>query len=95
MLIVFCVWIRRIISFSKLESLHLIDDASPSVCGASVSFDGLGEHISKRHGPTIKYLNLGSAFLGLPGLRHLCQCCPKLELLRIAVSLDTLVRHGQ
>ncbi|KAF4588623.1 hypothetical protein EYR40_010176 [Pleurotus pulmonarius] len=90
----FCVWIRRIISFSKLESLHLIDDTSPSVCGASVSFDGLGEHISKRHGPTIKYLNLGSAFLGLPSLRHLCQCCPKLELLRIAVSLDTLSKFG-
>ncbi|KAG9217720.1 hypothetical protein CCMSSC00406_0003591 [Pleurotus cornucopiae] len=90
-----CVWIRRIISSSKLESLHLISDASPFACGASVSFDGLGEHISKRHGPTIRHLNLGSAFLGLPSLRQLCQCCPKLELLRIAVSLDTLVRQQQ
>ncbi|KAF9502122.1 hypothetical protein BDN71DRAFT_1378820 [Pleurotus eryngii] len=90
----FSVWIRRIISSSKLESLHLIGDASPSACGASVSFDGLGEHISKRHGPTIRHLNLGSAFLGLPSLRQLCQCCPKLELLRIAVSLDTLTKFG-
>lgn len=89
----FCAWVRRAISSShNLQSLRLLSSTDES--SASVSFDGLINHLTTRHFGTLAVLNLGSGFIGGPALKQLCAACTRLENLSAGVAWETLVGNS-
>ncbi|KAF8890708.1 hypothetical protein BD779DRAFT_1610777 [Infundibulicybe gibba] len=64
-----CKWIRRIISSSPIETLRLISKDSEEAARQAV---------------TLRFLDLGGAFVGLDSLRRLLGSCVSLEELHVA-----------
>jgi hypothetical protein len=89
----FTAWVRRAIRSSPLESLRLVcEDREDFLSGPSIAFDSLASSIASRHASTLKVLDLGGAFLGLSALAQICRSCRVLEIFRVAVGLQDLVR---
>ena len=82
-------WIRRTITYAPLELLRLVCDPHPS--GVAPSFDPLLEHLIARHARRLRILDLREFFVGQNALTRLCESCPVLEDLFVAVSPATLV----
>lgn len=85
-------WVRRITSRSHLEHLELVVDDLEYFRGPYSNYSGLIEHISYRHGRTIRALRLTHGYVDLGTITLLCQMCPNLEDVSLGVSIDTLVR---
>lgn len=85
-------WIRRITSKSHLEHLELAVDDLEYFRGPYANYGGLVEHISHRHGPTIRILRLTHGYTDSATITLLCQKCPNLEDISLGVNVDTLVR---
>ncbi|KAF8153984.1 hypothetical protein B0H34DRAFT_809599 [Crassisporium funariophilum] len=80
----FCKWIRRAISGSPIEELWVIYDYC--VPGPNLRFDSLIDHLVKKYSSTLHYLDLGSAFVGVVGLKILFTSCTRLEVLGFLVG---------
>ena len=85
-------WVRRITSRSHLEHLELAMDDLEYFRGPYSNYGGLVEHISHRHGPTIRVLRLTHGYIDSITITLLCQKCPNLEDVSLGVNMDTLVR---
>ena len=85
-------WVRRITSQSHLEHLELAMDDLEYFRGPYSNYGGLMEHISHRHGRTIRVLRLTHAYIDSATVTLLCQKCPNLEDFSLGVNVDTLVR---
>ena len=85
-------WVRRITSRSHLEHLELAVDDLEYFRGPYSNYSGLIEHISHKHGRTIRALRLTHGYVDLGTITLLCQKCPNLEDVSLGVSIDTLVR---
>ena len=92
-----CVWIRRTITSSPIEYLHIICDGPEtySNAGANVSIDGLISHLAKKHAATLRFLHLSSSYVGTDSLRLLFQTCVNLEELSVAAGSNALVRRSK
>ena len=87
-------WVRRLTSRSHLEHLELVVDDLEYFRGPYLNYSGLVEHISYKHGRTIRVLRLTHGYVDLGTITLLCQKCPNLEDVSLGVSIDTLVRVG-
>jgi len=85
-------WIRRITAQSHLEHLELAVDDLEYFRGPYSNYGGLVEHISHRHGQTIRVLRLTHGYVDSATIAMLCHMCPNLENLSLGVSIETLVR---
>jgi hypothetical protein len=85
-------WVRRIASQSHLEHLEFAVDDLEYFRGPYSNYSGLVEHISHRHGGTIRILRLTHAYVDSATVTLLCQKCPNLEETSLGVSMRTLVR---
>ena len=85
-------WLRRVISYAPLESLHLVCDNE--VFGASPAFDSLVEHLYTKHFRTLRVLDMRDCFVGKRALKELCARCTELEELSISITSDVLVCIG-
>jgi len=85
-------WVRRITSQSHLEHLELAMDDLEYFRGPYSNYGGLVEHISYRHGRTIRVLRLTHGYVDSATVALLCQKCPHLEDVSLGVNVDTLVR---
>ena len=84
-------WVRRITSQSHLEHLELVLDDLEHFRGPYSNYGGLVEHISHRHGQTIRVLRLTHGYVDSATISLLCQKCPNLEDASLGVNMDTLV----
>ena len=85
-------WVRRITSQSRLEHLELAVDDLEYFRGPYSNYGGLVEHISHKHGQTIRVLRLTHGYVDSATVTLLCQKCPNLEDASLGVKIDTLVR---
>jgi len=85
-------WVRRITAQSHLEHLELAMDDLEYFRGPYSNYGGLVEHISHRHGQTIRVLRLTHGYVDLIAIALLCQKCPNLENVSLGVNMETLVR---
>ena len=85
-------WVRRITSHSHLEYLELAMDDLEYFRGPYSNYGGLVEHISHRHGRTIRVLRLTHGYVDSATIALLCQKCPNLENISLGVNIGTLVR---
>ena len=90
-----CKWIRRAISSSPLEDLRVIRDRNMDngYIGANISFDSVVDHLSKKHAKTLRFLDLGSSYVGVTGLKALLSSCLQLEVVCVSAGKDTIVRR--
>ncbi|KAF8149464.1 hypothetical protein B0H34DRAFT_802453 [Crassisporium funariophilum] len=88
----FCKWIRRAISGSPIGELRVICDDDPDIYipGPHLRFDGLIDHLVMKHCGTLRSLDLGSAFVGVGGLKSLLAACTRLEVLKLRVGRNAL-----
>lgn len=86
-----CKWVRRITSQSYLEHLEFAVDDSEYFRGPYSNYSGLVEHISHKHGRTIRVLRLAHAYVDSATVTLLCQKCPNLEEASLGVNIRTLV----
>ena len=84
-------WVRRIISHSHLEHLELVIDGFEYFRGPYLNYGGLVEHISHKHGCTIRILRLMHGYTDSATIALLCQKCPNLEEASLGVNMSTLV----
>jgi len=84
-------WVRRITSRSHLEYLELAVDDLEYFRGPYSNYGGLVEHISHRHGRTIRVLRLTHGYVDSTTVTLLCQKCPHLEDVSLGVNVETLV----
>ena len=84
-------WVRRITAPSHLEHLELAVDDLEYFRGPYSNYGGLVEHISHRHGQTIRVLRLTHGYVDSATITLLCQKCPNLEDLSLGVNIETLV----
>lgn len=85
-------WVRRMTAQSHLEHLELAMDDLEYFRGPYANYGGLVEHISYRHGRTIRVLRLTHGYIDSATITLLCQKCPNLEDISLGVNADTLVR---
>lgn len=85
-------WVRRITSQSRLEHLEFAVDDLEYFRGPYSSYSGLVEHISHKHGRTIRVLRLTHAYVDSATVALLCRKCPNLEEVSLGVNIRTLVR---
>ena len=84
-------WVRRITSNSQLEHLELVMDGLEHFMGPYLNYRGLVEHVSHRHGGTIRILRLMHGYLDSSTVTLLCQKCSNLEDASLGVNMSTLV----
>jgi len=84
-------WVRRITAHSHLEHLELAVDDLEYFRGPYSNYGGLVEHISHRHGQTIRVLRLTHGYVDSATIALLCQKCPNLENVSLGVNIETLV----
>ena len=84
-------WIRKIVSWSRLEHLELVMENCEYFRGPYLNYGGLVEHISHRHGGTIRVLRLMHSYIDSTTVSMLCQKCPNLEETSFGVNMSTLV----
>ena len=84
-------WVRRITSQSQLEHLELAVDCFEHFKGPYLNYGGLVEHISQKHGRTIRILRLMHGYIDPATITLLCQKCPNLEEVSLGVNMRTLV----
>lgn len=84
-------WVRRITSDSHLEHLELAVDGLEHFRGPYLNYRGLVEHVSHRHGGTIRILLLMHGYVDSATITLLCQKCPNLEEASLGVNMNTLV----
>jgi hypothetical protein len=84
-------WVRRITSSSQLEHLELDVDDFEFFRGPYLDYSGLVEHISYKHGGTIRVFRLMHGHIGSAAISLLCQKCPNLEEVSLGVNMNTLV----
>jgi hypothetical protein len=85
-------WIRRAITGSpSLRILRLLTD-SPDAAFCNRSYDGLIDHLVKKHSTTLKILDMRSSFVGLDKLKALLSSCSSLEELLVKVDRSAVVR---
>ena len=87
-------WVRRITAQSHLEHLELAVDDLEYFRGPYSNYGGLVEHISHRHGQTIRVLRLTHGYVDSITIALLCQKCPNLENVSLGVNIETLVRFA-
>ena len=85
-------WVRRITAQSPLEHLELAVDDLEYFRGPYSNYGGLVEHISHRHGQTIRVLRLTHGYVDSATISLLCRKCPNLENVSLGVNIETLVR---
>ena len=85
-------WIRRAITGSpSLRILRLLTD-SPDAAFCNRSYDGLMDHLVKKHSTTLKILDMRSSFVGVDKLKALLSSCSTLEELLVKVDRSAVVR---
>jgi hypothetical protein len=85
-------WIRRAITGSpNLRILRLLID-SPDAAFCNQSYDGLIDHLVKKHSTTLKILDMKSSFVRLDKLKALLSSCLSLEELLVKVDRSAVVR---
>jgi hypothetical protein len=84
-------WVRRITSQSHLEHLELAVDDLEYFRGPYSNYGGLVEHLSHRHGQTIRVLRLTHGYLDSATISLLCRKCLNLEEVSLGVNVDALV----
>ncbi|KAF9649725.1 hypothetical protein BDM02DRAFT_3094307 [Thelephora ganbajun] len=84
-------WVRRITSHSRLEHLEFAIDNFEYFRGPYLNYGGLVEHISHKHGRTIRVLRLMHGYIDSATVALLCQKCPNLEDASLGVNICTLV----
>lgn len=83
-------WVRRITSQSRLEHLELAVDDFEYFRGPYLNYGGLMEHVSYKHGGTIRVLRLMHGYIDSATVTLLCQKCLVLEEASIGVNITTL-----
>jgi hypothetical protein len=84
-------WVRRITFRSHLEHLELVMDNFEYFRGPYLNYGGLVEHISYKHGGSLRVLRLTHGYIDSTTIALLCQQCPNLEEISLGVSMSTLV----
>lgn len=84
-------WVRRITLDSPLEHLELAVDGLEYFRGPYLNYRGLVEHVSHKHGGTIRVLRLMHGYIDLATVTLLCQKCSNLEEASFGVNMSTLV----
>lgn len=85
-------WIRRAITGSpSLRILRLLTD-SEDAAFCNRSYDGLIDHLVKKHSTTLKILDMRSSFVGVDKLKALLSSCSSLEELLVKVDRSAVVR---
>ncbi|PFH50358.1 hypothetical protein AMATHDRAFT_145250 [Amanita thiersii Skay4041] len=87
-----CKWMRKVIAHSPIEDLRVICDRDNDIAnyGANIRFDSIIDHLSKKHANTLHFLNLGSTYVGIVGLKSLFSSCLNLEEFHVAAGKDAL-----
>lgn len=84
-----CRWVRRVIAKAPLETLRLICENERD--GVAVSFHPLIEHLSLKHAPRLRVLDMPGCYAPKNALSKLCRDCTVLEEVALGISRDTLV----
>jgi len=85
-------WVRRAIAGSpNLRTLRLLTDTvDTAFCNRS--YDGLVDHLVKKHSNTLKILEMRSSLVGVDKLKALLSSCLSLEQLLVKVDKSAVVR---
>jgi hypothetical protein len=84
-------WIRRAITSSpNIRELHLLTDSSDTA-SCNLSYDGVVDHLVKKHSATLKVLDMTSCLVGVDRLRELLTTCLGLEELVVKADRRALV----
>lgn len=84
-------WVRRIMSKSPLEHLELSQDVFGYPKEPHLNYRGLVEHVSHKHGGTIRILRLIHGYVDSAIIALLCEKCSNLEEASLGVNMITLV----
>ena len=84
-------WVRRITSRSQLEHFELVVDDFEYFRGPYLNYGGLVEHISHKHGGSLRVLRLMHGYIDSATVTLFCRKCPSLEEISLGVSMSTLV----
>lgn len=86
-----CQWIRRVISTSSIQVLHIVQDGQknddddddgdgiPSQTGANVSFRSIIDHLCSRHSMSLRILDMKNAYVDVKSLKKLFTSCKVVE----------------
>jgi len=85
-------WVRRAITGSpNLRTLRLLTD-TVDIAFCNRSYDGLIDHLVKKHSTTLKILDMRSSLVGVDKLKALLSSCLSLEELSVKVDKSAIVR---
>ncbi|KAI5121489.1 hypothetical protein M0805_003944 [Coniferiporia weirii] len=84
-----CVWMRRLVRSSPLESLEIgCDDPADYSGSPYIGYEGLLEHLICCHAGTLRCLKVEDLYAGTRMVKRLVQRCTKLEELELCVGLN-------
>ncbi|KAF8064214.1 hypothetical protein FPV67DRAFT_1654305 [Lyophyllum atratum] len=79
-----CKWIKRVISRSPIEHIHLISGYEPEENISNVPFDSIVDHLVRKHSATLRILNFSNTYVGVDAAKALFIGCLQLEQVYIS-----------